>query len=84
MAALTRHFVFVGSNDKHLHVLDRATGALKFKFKTCAHVFASAAVADDGMVFVTCNSQTGHPVDVKAGTGEAYAINPTLHLESKN
>jgi hypothetical protein len=31
--------------------LDRFTGKLKFKFETCANVFASAAIADNGMVF---------------------------------
>ena len=42
-----------------------------------------AAVADNGMVFVTCNSQTGHPVDVRDGEGAAYAINPALHLKQE-
>ena len=80
---LTENFVFVGSNDKYLYALDRKTGALKFKFETCAHVFASPAVADNGMVYVTCNSQTGHPLDIGAGSGTAYAINPTLHLKEE-
>merc|ERR1712232_931809 len=78
--SVTEKYVYVGSNDKYLYALDRLSGEVKFKFKTCAHVFASAAIADNGMVFITCNSETGHPADSHAGTGVAYAINPTLHL----
>ena len=51
--------VYVGSNDRYLHAIDRKTGAFKFKFLTCANVFSSAAVSDAGMVYIGCNTETG-------------------------
>jgi outer membrane protein assembly factor BamB len=81
--SLTEKYVYVGSNDNYMYGLNRLSGEVEFKFKTCSHVFASAAIADNGMVFITCNSETGHPYDSLAGTGVAYAINPTLHLSKQ-
>ena len=34
--SLSLDTVYVGSNDRHLHALDAASGKLKFKFETCA------------------------------------------------
>lgn len=76
--SVDRDTVYVGANDKYLHALDRSTGALKFKFKTCANVFPSAAIDDDGRVYIACNTVTGGKPWV--GLGAAYAINPKKHL----
>lgn len=70
--------VYVGSNDHYLYAVDRKTGAFKFKVETCANVFSSAAIDNDGRVYITCNTGTG-PTSTK-GVGAAYAINPRKHL----
>ncbi|EGD81730.1 hypothetical protein PTSG_02441 [Salpingoeca rosetta] len=87
--SLSRELVFIGANDHNMHVLDRFTGELKFKFPTCANVFVSAAIADNGMVYFGCNTAT---LDADAGPdtdddddgsenlGAVYAVNPALHL----
>ena len=62
---------------RYLHAVNSTTGKLLFKFETCANVFASAALADNGMVYIGCNTATG---DRKPGIGAMYAINPTKHL----
>eukprot|EP01147_Barroeca_monosierra_P008364 gene8364-904_t len=77
--SLSRNFVYVGANDHNMHVLDRKTGALKFKFPTCANVFASAAIADNGMVYFACNTATLSSENDQ-NLGEVYAINPSLHI----
>jgi len=69
--------VYAGSNDRYLHALNSTTGTLLFKFLTCQNVFASAAIADNGMVFIACNTPTGNR---QAGIGAAYAFNPAKHL----
>ena len=52
--------VYIGTNDGSLYALRRTTGAVVSKMATgCGadgHVFSSAAVADNGMVYFTCNS----------------------------
>ena len=59
--------------------VDRATGAFKWKFKTCNNVFSSAALADDGTVFIACNTETG-PSWQEKGVGAVYRINPARHV----
>ena len=59
--------------------VDRATGAFKWKFKTCNNVFSSAALADDGTVFIACNTETG-PSWQEKGIGAVYRINPSRHV----
>ena len=76
--SVTLDTVFVGSNDHFLHAVDRTTGAFKFKIKTCANVFSSAAIADDGMAYIACNTETG-PTWNETGVGAVYAIDPALH-----
>ena len=76
--SVTLDTVFVGSNDKYLYALARETGELKFKVKTCSNVFSSAAISDDGMVYIACNTETG-PVS-SAGVGAVYAIDPSQHV----
>lgn len=76
--SVTLDTVYVGSNDKYLHAVDRRTGVFKFKFKTCANVFSSAAIDDDGRVYIACNTGTGGQPWV--GDGAAYAINPRKHM----
>ena len=53
-------------------------GIRKFRFKTCANVFSSAAVADTGMIFIGCNTETG-PVS-STGVGSLYAVNPSKRV----
>eukprot|EP00051_Salpingoeca_urceolata_P005069 m.70119 g.70119 ORF g.70119 m.70119 type:complete len:402 (-) comp14039_c0_seq5:151-1356(-) len=85
--SISRDLVYVGCNDQYLYALNPLTGKTRFRFLTCANVFASPAIADSGMVFAACNS-----VDLAAATnssdppglGQVYAINPSLHLPSKN
>eukprot|EP00045_Choanoeca_perplexa_P009577 m.92673 g.92673 ORF g.92673 m.92673 type:complete len:391 (-) comp14954_c0_seq1:1323-2495(-) len=84
--SLSKDLVYVGANDHYMHVLDRFTGQLKFKFETCANVFASAAIADNGMVFFSCNTATldlaGNSTTVEdQNLGVVYAVNPSLHLD---
>jgi len=76
--AISRDTVFVGSNDHYLHAVDRLTGKFKFRFKTCSNVFASPAIADSGMVFVGCNTETG-PIS-SGGVGAMCAINPNRRV----
>ena len=59
--------------------LNVSTGEQLFKFKTCANVFSSAAIADSGMVFINCNTGTGTR---EPGIGKTYAIDPRRHLGS--
>ena len=76
--SVTLDTVFVGSNDHFLHAVDRTSGAFKFKVKTCANVFSSAAVSDDGMAYIACNTETGPTWE--RGVGAVYAVNPALHM----
>jgi hypothetical protein len=41
-----------------MYALDRLTGEMKFRFLTCANVFSSAAIADNGMIYFGCNTVT--------------------------
>jgi outer membrane protein assembly factor BamB len=77
--SVTLDTVYVGSNDHYLHAVDRRSGAFKFKFKTCGNVFSSAAIDDDGRVYIACNTGTGGEPWV--GDGAAYAINPRKHID---
>ena len=47
--------------------------------KTCANVFSSPAVDDDGVIYVGCNTVTGNG---DAGVGQVYAINPKTRAAS--
>jgi outer membrane protein assembly factor BamB len=75
---VTLDTVYVGSNDHFLHAVSRKTGQFKFKFKTCANVFSSAAVDDIGRVYISCNTETG-PTSA-LGSGATYAIDPSAHI----
>ena len=76
--SLAAGLVYVGANDGYLRALNATTGALRFKFKACEYVFASAAIADSGMVFIAC----GTPTDPRAapGIGAVFAVNPAARL----
>ena len=74
-----------------MHVVHRGTGKLLFKIPTqCgeeSHVFSSAAVGDNGMMYFTCNTGTARRrrraqlgEGDTPGVGEFYAINPALHM----
>ena len=76
--AATADAVYVGSNDHLLHAVNRSSGARLWTFATCANVFSSPAVDDDGVVYVGCNSVTGE--DAAPGVGAVYAINPSLRV----
>jgi outer membrane protein assembly factor BamB len=65
---------YVGSNDKFLYAVDVETGKLRWKKETCANVYASAAISDDGMLYTTCNTGTGSTLG--KGKGVVYAIDP--------
>ena len=60
-----------------LHAVDRASGARLWTFETCANVFSSPAVDDDGVLYVGCNTVTGSG---DAGVGKLYAVNPKTRL----
>ena len=52
-----------------------------------SHVFSSAAVGDNGMMYFTCNTGTARRrrraqlgEGDTPGVGEFYAINPALHM----
>ena len=77
--SVTLDTVYVGSNDDYLHAVDRETGRRKWKVKTCDNVFASAAVADDGMVYIACNTETG-PAWREKGKGAVYALDPAKQM----
>ena len=83
----------MGANDGYMHVVAPKTGKLLFKIKTqCgeeSHVFSSAAVGDNGMMYFTCNTgtarrrlatDTGDIVNDTPGVGIAYSVNPALHM----
>jgi outer membrane protein assembly factor BamB len=60
--SVTRSLVFAGANDGTMYAVHRSSGTLAFKVampEGCGHVFSSAAIADNGMVYFTCNSPTG-------------------------
>jgi len=64
---------------QYMYALDRMTGKFKFKILTCANVFSSAAIADNGMAYFTCNSGTALETEDEA-LGVVYAVNPGLHM----
>jgi outer membrane protein assembly factor BamB len=96
-------WVSVGANDGYMHVLARATGKLLFKLKTAcgeeSHVFSSAAVGDNGMMYYTCNTGTARRRRLQKsvassssvmdhgfdapGVGIAYAADPKLHMSTQ-
>jgi outer membrane protein assembly factor BamB len=49
--AVTERLVLIGSRDKHLHAIDRRTGAGVWKFPTGGRVEGSPIVFADGVVF---------------------------------
>ena len=78
--SVSKDLVFVGSNDRFLHAVHKRTGKLAFKFKTCANVFSSAAIDDEGWVYIACNSETGPTT--APGVGAVYAFNPADQARS--
>lgn len=61
--AVDEERVYMGSRDKHLHAINRKTGAPAWKFKTGGRVDGSAIVFDDAVVF-------------GSGGGRLYALDP--------
>lgn len=59
--SISNNLLYVGANDNNMHVLNWQTGKLYFKFPTCAKVFSSAAIADDGMIYFGCDTDTSEP-----------------------
>lgn len=55
---VTDDYVFVGANDKYMYALHKSDGIRAWRFLTEANVFSSAAVADTGMIYFTCNTGT--------------------------
>ncbi|MBI5692919.1 MAG: PQQ-binding-like beta-propeller repeat protein [Verrucomicrobia bacterium] len=49
--AVTESLVLIGSRDKHLHAIQRTTGAGAWKFKTSGRVEGSPIAFTDGVVF---------------------------------
>jgi len=82
-------YVYIGANDGNLYALHRSSGAVAAKIGTgCGvdgHVFSSVAVADNGMIYFTCNSPgrrrrlAGTNNIDPPGMGIAYAIDPSKH-----
>ena len=65
--AVDEQHVYMGSQDKHLHAIDRETGQGVWKFKTGARVDSSPLVFDDAVVF---GSNDGRLYAVRTGDGK--------------
>ena len=88
---VTPNYVYIGANDGNMYVLHRSTGAVATKFETrCGadgHVFSSAAIADNGMVFFTCNTpgrrrgrgRRRRRLLDPPGSGMVYCVDPSKH-----
>lgn len=80
--SLSSGLVYAGANDKYLHVVNITTGALVFKFETCANVFAAAAIADDGEGSFSFQARFGFPLytpawsQCKSAKGSFIALQP--------
>ena len=62
--ALNEELVFIGSRDKHLHAVNRASGKRAWRFKTGSRVDGGAIVFRDAVVF-------------GSGDGRIYALKPS-------
>jgi outer membrane protein assembly factor BamB len=76
-AAVTPDLVIVGSRDKRLHALDRATGKEKWSVPTRGHVDSSPVVVGD-RVFVGSLDGTLYVIDLEPGT-----VNKKYELSKK-
>jgi outer membrane protein assembly factor BamB len=63
---VTQQFVFVGSQDRHLHCLDRSTGKPHWKFPVHSRIEAGAAVAQGRVYFGACDGRV-YCADVDSG-----------------
>ncbi len=90
--SVSQDLIYAGANDGAMHVVHRKTGALAYKVtmpEGCENVFSSAAIADNGMAYFSCNSPTADrrqlmqselEVVPKQQLGVLFAINPALHM----
>ena len=81
--SVTRSLVFAGANDGTMYAVHRSSGTLAFKVampEGCGHVFSSAAIADNGMVYFTCNSPTGGRRRRRLAAGEGSLSDADVHV----
>lgn len=75
--SVTAEAVYFGANDGNLYALDRVTGATKFTFHACSqHIFSSAAIGDNGMLYFTCGDDAEDP---SPAPNAAFALDPAQH-----
>jgi outer membrane protein assembly factor BamB len=82
--AVNEQLVLIGSRDKHLHAIDRKTGAGVWKFPTGGRVEGSPIVFADGVVFGSSDGRL-YAASLDAGTelwrldlGEALVASPAF------
>jgi outer membrane protein assembly factor BamB len=75
--SVTSDAVYFGANDGNMYAVDRLTGATKFTFTACdSHIFTSAAIGDNGMLYFTCGDDAESP---SIAPNKAFALDPALH-----
>ena len=82
--AVNDRLVLIGSRDKHLHAIDRATGKAAWKFKTGGRIEGSPIIFDDGVVFGSADGRL-YAANLTDGTelwqldlGEALIASPSF------
>ncbi len=82
--AVNDRLVLIGSRDKHLHAIDRATGAAVWTFRTGGRVEGSPIVFTDGVVFGSSDGRL-YAASLDAGTelwsldlGESLVASPAF------
>jgi len=84
-------YVYQGSFDGRMHALDRKTGRVVWTSNTGSHIYASAAIAENGTVFVTSTDGYLYAFDGTAGeelwkcyTGYAVRSSPVIGPDPEN
>lgn len=82
--AINDRLVLIGSRDKHLHAIDRATGKAAWTFKTGGRVEGSPIVFSDGVVFGSADGRL-YAANLADGTelwqldlGESLVASPSF------
>jgi outer membrane protein assembly factor BamB len=82
--AISDRLVLIGSRDKHLHAIDRQSGAGVWKFSTGGRVESSPIVFTDGVVFGSTDGRL-YAADLEKGTerwrlelGESLVASPAF------
>ena len=82
--AINERLVLIGSRDKQLHAIDRATGQGRWTFKTGGRIEGSPIVFSDGVIFGSTDGRL-YAAGLEAGTevwqldlGEALVASPAF------